>query len=52
MAIYKRGKVYWYSFIFAGQRIQESSKSSLASARGSAGQSRANQRESKRSSER
>jgi hypothetical protein len=27
MAIYKRGDVYWYSFIFAGQRVQESSKS-------------------------
>lgn len=27
MAIYRRGKVYWYSFLFAGQRIQESSKS-------------------------
>jgi hypothetical protein len=27
MAVYKRGEVYWYSFIFAGQRVQESSKS-------------------------
>ena len=27
MAVYKRGDVYWYSFIFAGQRVQESSKS-------------------------
>jgi integrase len=26
MAIYKRGRVYWYSFIFNGQRVQESSK--------------------------
>ena len=26
MAVYKRGKVYWYSFIFAGKRIQESAK--------------------------
>jgi hypothetical protein len=27
MAVYRRGDVYWYSFIFAGQRVQESSKS-------------------------
>jgi len=27
MAVYKRGEIWWYSFIFAGQRIQESSKS-------------------------
>jgi hypothetical protein len=27
MAIYKRGKVYWCSFIFAGQRVQASTKS-------------------------
>ena len=27
MAVYKRGDVYWYSFIFASQRVQESSKS-------------------------
>jgi integrase len=26
MAIYKRGKIYWYSFVFNGQHIQESSK--------------------------
>jgi integrase len=27
MAVYKRGKVWWYEFIYAGQRIQESSNS-------------------------
>lgn len=26
MAVYKRGKVWWYSFIFAGRRIQEPAK--------------------------
>ena len=26
MAVYKRGGVWWYSFVFNGQRIQESSK--------------------------
>jgi integrase len=26
MAIYKRGRVYWYSFVFNGKHIQESSK--------------------------
>jgi len=26
MAIFKRGKIYWYHFIFNGQHIQESSK--------------------------
>jgi hypothetical protein len=26
MAIFKRGKIYWYHFIFSGQHIQESSK--------------------------
>jgi integrase len=26
MAIYKRGKVYWFSFIWNGQRVQESTK--------------------------
>jgi integrase len=29
MAVYKRGDVWWYSFIFAGKRIQESAKTSL-----------------------
>lgn len=28
MALYKRGGVWWYSFIFAGKRIQESAKTS------------------------
>lgn len=27
MALYKRGDIWWYSFIFAGQRVQASSKS-------------------------
>lgn len=26
MAIFKRGKVYWYSFVFNGERIQKSTK--------------------------
>src|ERR1700733_6182383 len=26
MAVYRRGKVWWYKFKFAGRRIQESSK--------------------------
>ncbi len=26
MAVYRRGETYWYSFIFAGRRIQESAK--------------------------
>jgi len=26
MSIYKRGKVYWYQFVFKGQRIQRSTK--------------------------
>src|SRR4030095_862604 len=26
MAIFKRGKIYWYHFIFNGQHIQESTK--------------------------
>jgi len=26
MAVYKRGKLWWYSFIFAGRRIQEAAK--------------------------
>jgi hypothetical protein len=26
MAIYKRGKIYWYGFVFNGQHIQESTK--------------------------
>lgn len=28
MAIYKRGGVYWYEFVYAGQRIRESAKTS------------------------
>ena len=28
MAVYKRGGVWWYSFIFAGKRVQESAKTS------------------------
>jgi site-specific recombinase XerD len=32
MAIYKRGKYYWYSFIFNGERIQESTKQAKRSA--------------------
>ncbi len=27
MAVYKRGGVWWFSFLFAGRRIQESTKS-------------------------
>jgi len=27
MAVYKRGNVWWYSFVFAGKRVQDSSKS-------------------------
>lgn len=27
MGVFRRGKVYWYEFVFAGQRIRESSKS-------------------------
>jgi len=27
MAVYKRGRVWWYEFIYAGQHIQESSNS-------------------------
>ncbi len=27
MAIFPRGKIYWYKFYFAGQLIRESSKS-------------------------
>jgi len=26
MAIFKRGKVYWYNFVFNGEHIQESTK--------------------------
>ena len=26
MSIFKRGKIYWYNFIFNGQHIQESTK--------------------------
>ncbi len=26
MAIFKRGRIYWYHFVFNGQHIQESSK--------------------------
>ena len=26
MAIFKRGKIYWYHFVFNGQHIQESTK--------------------------
>ena len=26
MAVFKRGGVYWYSFVYAGKRIQESAK--------------------------
>src|SRR5260370_15064421 len=26
MAIYKRGRMYWYSFVFDGKHIQESTK--------------------------
>jgi hypothetical protein len=26
MAIYKRGRLYWYSFVFDGKHIQESTK--------------------------
>jgi hypothetical protein len=26
MAIYKRGKVYWYKFVFNGTRYRESAK--------------------------
>src|SRR5271155_5746065 len=28
MALYKRGEVWWYEFVFRGQRIRESSNSS------------------------
>ena len=28
MSLYRRGGVWWYSFIFAGKRIQESAKTS------------------------
>jgi integrase len=28
MAVYKRGNVWWYSFVFNGQRVQESTKQS------------------------
>src|SRR5580704_2533595 len=28
MAVYKRGGVWWYSFIYAGKRVQESAKTS------------------------
>src|SRR5258708_29052016 len=27
MAVFKRGKVWWYEFIFAGRRVRESAKS-------------------------
>ncbi len=27
MALFKRGKIWWYEFWFAGRRIQESSRS-------------------------
>lgn len=26
MAVYRRGDVYWYEFIFAGKRVRESAK--------------------------
>ena len=26
MAVFKRGKVWWYEFVFAGRRIRESVK--------------------------
>jgi hypothetical protein len=29
MAIYKRGGLWWYHFVFASRRIEESSKSTL-----------------------
>ena len=28
MAVYKRGDVWWYEFIFAGKRVRESAKTS------------------------
>lgn len=28
MAVYKRGQTWWYSFVFAGRRVQESAKTS------------------------
>src|SRR3954452_3579452 len=28
MAVFKRGNVWWYEFIFAGRRVRESAKSS------------------------
>ena len=28
MAVYKRGGIWWYSFIYAGKRVQESAKTS------------------------
>lgn len=34
MAIYKRGNVWWYSFIWNGQRVQESTKQSNAKVAG------------------
>jgi hypothetical protein len=27
MSVFKRGRIWWYEFSFAGKRIQESSKS-------------------------
>jgi hypothetical protein len=32
MAIFKRGKIYWFHFLFEGQHIQESTKQSNRSA--------------------
>ena len=40
MATYKRGGVWWYSFIFAGKRVQESAKTTLRTVAREAEQSR------------
>jgi hypothetical protein len=28
MAVFRRGKIWWYEFIFAGRRVRESAKTS------------------------
>ena len=40
MAVFKRGKVWWYEFIFAGRRVRESAKTSRKTIAGEAEKSR------------
>ena len=40
MAVFKRGKVWWYEFIFAGRRVRESAKTSRKTIAGEAERNR------------